>query len=594
MDHLIKFSNEKGLNTKSSIVQQTFCLMKVNLLTPKLHATVQKFYLNSSLTALKALWLLKTMNEKEKERNKIPEKTITFMSSVVRVFEFSKIRRERECFSLLNKTSDEYIDRLFDIVNIQKKIVGLKLFEFVRSYAHRNKNTRQIKGAIILQSYNNKMVSYAFTQLKKLIMDIRSAKSKKNTVLRIMLVYAQEKKIAIALKAVCSINNKWKHQQASLVKISKLFELKQTKLLKDSFAFVYLRSNILNKERNFKNVIYPLALQKINDCLTRHTDHLRALPFAIFKRIYLLNKKAKASVISSIIKNAKVKKSAALSGLLNLLYSPRAKQTITLTILFNNILKENYKFAFDRIKQESELAAYRVYYNYLWKCKLSALEAENYTFKEKSQAEMYQLKLRNALAFLDRIFKENRLRSLINGTRVLKERIMTRTIHNKKFENNKIIADTIKFTNFCKLLLKKSQIMKYKALCIWRDAKYTPRSIFNQQLTYIGEPNKAILRIYNSTRLNRLILMLSSMTMKRKRTAFGWIKKSNRHTDLLITKAILRAMASLVERAKIQTFHKIKRHTMLVSARGRNKKDTPIETEPNTRVLNTRSFLVGK
>lgn len=49
------------------------------------------------MTQLKVLWLFKLMYEKEKL--KIPENTITFISKIIKTVEFIKIKRERESFN---------------------------------------------------------------------------------------------------------------------------------------------------------------------------------------------------------------------------------------------------------------------------------------------------------------------------------------------------------------------------------------------------------------------------------------------------------------------------------------------------------------
>lgn len=569
LELLNKFSNDKKLNMRLDILRNALSVMKVAIMKNRVEATMQKFYFNSSLTSLKVLWMFKTINEKEKERNVIPQKTIMFINTLTRVFEFNKIRKEREYFSLLNKTSDEHLDKLFEIVNMYKKIASLKLIEFIKNYAYRNKNTKQIKGALIIQSYNNKMINYAFLELKKLIMDIRNKKSKKNSILCIMLVYAQEKKLSIALKAINTINNKYKQRQKFLSKIASIFYIKSRKVLKDGFALIYLRGNIIKREKNYKNVIYPLALQKLQDCMNKHINHLKEIPFKVFEKNYLLNKQAKASLIVIMARNAKIKQSIAFRYLSNLLYDPKSKKAININFSLTRILNKNYKYAFDKIIKEAEIAVYKGYYNDLWKRKINALETENYSYKEKSKAEMHQLKIKNASFYLNRIFKENALKSLMLAFRILMENKKKRTLLLKRFDNNKVIADTIKFANFCKLLLKKSQIMTYKAFCIWRDMKYTPKSIFNFQMKNIGNNNAEILRLYNITRVSNLHLLFSNMIIKRKRITFSQLRFVNKHADEMILKAFLSVVSSLFIKTKIKGFHRLK---ILRFSNKRNKK----------------------
>lgn len=56
----------------------------------------------------------------EKEKLKIPEKTVTFLKSIMRSVEYVKIKREREAFNRLD--IDKYYRKKFEeIVQSQKK-----------------------------------------------------------------------------------------------------------------------------------------------------------------------------------------------------------------------------------------------------------------------------------------------------------------------------------------------------------------------------------------------------------------------------------------------------------------------------------------
>ena len=75
--------------------------------------TIEKFFFNSRLTPLKALWIFKLMYEKESL--KVPEKTVIFLKSVMRIVEYIKIKKEREAFNRID-LDKYYREKLIDLI----------------------------------------------------------------------------------------------------------------------------------------------------------------------------------------------------------------------------------------------------------------------------------------------------------------------------------------------------------------------------------------------------------------------------------------------------------------------------------------------
>ena len=127
---MLKFTQkieELAIKKMVLLYKQSFYKLMVESKEYRTQCTVEKFFFNSKVTQLKALWIFKLMYEKEKL--KIPEKTVVFLRTVMKVVEYIKIKKEREAFNRLDM--DKYYRQKFvEIIQKQKKKSSEKLHEF--------------------------------------------------------------------------------------------------------------------------------------------------------------------------------------------------------------------------------------------------------------------------------------------------------------------------------------------------------------------------------------------------------------------------------------------------------------------------------
>lgn len=147
------------------LYKQFFYKLVVETHEYKTRTTIEKFFFNSRLTQVKALWIVKLMYEKEKL--KIPEKTVVFLRKVMKVVEYIKIKREREAFNRID-LDKYYMEKFREIVTKQKIKSSEKFKEFSRSYLHKQKFSKHVQLLFSMEKLTNKKINEHFQHFKRM------------------------------------------------------------------------------------------------------------------------------------------------------------------------------------------------------------------------------------------------------------------------------------------------------------------------------------------------------------------------------------------------------------------------------------------
>ena len=338
------------------LIFNSFLTFKINTQTEKTVASVQKFYFNSSLTALKTLWLLKTMNETEKARKRIPEKLLKFIKDINGIVEFIRIKRERQVFSLMANDKDEYQMKLIEMINLMKKISSFKLFEFLRSYNYRIQNAKHVRGAFYIQTFVTRKITAYFSKLRTYKLAFKNEGAYSIFHKGSLLLYAQQKKLSSILKTLRNHNLHEKRKQGLFLKTDAIIHRKNDKLIRDGFLLILIRSQLKNKSKTYMNVIFTIALRKLNELVSNNNDRKKRVLLTKYMKGYI-NKRDKVRRIFLLLsRSTKLKAGRCLNSLKYLVYSKNAKRSYFLSSVLKRTLKKDLKSGFDRIKYESEIA----------------------------------------------------------------------------------------------------------------------------------------------------------------------------------------------------------------------------------------------
>ena len=103
----------------------------------------------------------------EKEKLKIPEKTVRFLKSVTKVVEYIKIKREREGFNRID-LDKYYREKFAELIQKSKKKSSEKLTEFSRTHLLKNKFSRHVSLLFFLEKLTNKKFNEHFQHFKRM------------------------------------------------------------------------------------------------------------------------------------------------------------------------------------------------------------------------------------------------------------------------------------------------------------------------------------------------------------------------------------------------------------------------------------------
>lgn len=541
------------------LIFNSFLTFKINTQTEKTVASVQKFYFNSSLTALKTLWLLKTMNETEKARKRIPEKLLKFIKDINGIVEFIRIKRERQVFSLMANDKDEYQMKLIEMINLMKKISSFKLFEFLRSYNYRIQNAKHVRGAFYIQTFVTRKITAYFSKLRTYKLAFKNEGAYSIFHKGSLLLYAQQKKLSSILKTLRNHNLHEKRKQGLFLKTDAIIHRKNDKLIRDGFLLILIRSQLKNKSKTYMNVIFTIALRKLNELVSNNNDRKKRVLLTKYMKGYI-NKRDKVRRIFLLLsRSTKLKAGRCLNSLKYLVYSKNAKRSYFLSSVLKRTLKKDLKSGFDRIKYESEIAMYKVHYNHLWKKKISQLVAQTSDFKDKAEAEIFQVKLKHNMSFLEKFIREKNLKMLLIVFSKLRNTQKRRTIFLRKPDNNKIIKNTIVLTNMYKHMTKKLLLMQFKAFQIWKNAKDMLKH--KKSLGGYTDGNSDLnirQREFNETKLAMLEYTLNKLLQGRLAVGFYRIKFINKLDSLIAVKVLLYVIFNITQKEKLRSFRRVR------------------------------------
>lgn len=432
----------------------------------KTKAIVEKFYFNSKLNTIKALWVFRTMFHRDLQKPQIDQKAKLFLDALMKVVDYFEIKRVRSGFSLLTIKNDLRIEKLQQVVMNYKMQVTFRIHEFCTNYRIMRNTTSILNAISVLMRLQDKLKLDAFAKIASGRSLINEQNETKFVMMLKRFLFAAAFKKLHALKIFIRQNDLARFYEYTLFKLESLIYQSTYRFQAEAFSQI--------KEAGEKR---PVAPKTNYDNLNRAFEKLA-------QTFFIVNRQAKL-IIFRLMRHKYLEKPALIGQLLSTL---QLRQVQKIGLVFRQLRqkivyrdpKSLYLFLFllhSLFKKQQKLGLEQMSSYAQWQFKnnlvgISINRTPTCRSLNQEERRIVEENLRSFRIFLEDFLQFKMYKQKVHAFGALKEHPSIASSLNCASKSSLIVLkDTRVGAILIKALIKKDLITKFIHFKIWE--RYT-------------------------------------------------------------------------------------------------------------------------